>query len=104
MLLPIIIAGVPENLKSFTEDLDANGVKDYATALKELAEAMKKLNVVLADSNTKRKESGYSVSDLLKSEGGLGGSGISNSTLEQLMRTNNTLLGKILEKNPESAY
>ena len=93
-----------ENLKSFTEDLDANGVKDYATALKELAEAMKKLNVVLADSNTKRKESGYSVSDLLKSEGGLGGSGISNSTLEQLMRTNNTLLGKILEKNPESAY
>ena len=93
-----------ENLKSFTEDLDANGVSDYAKALKELAEAMKKLNVVLADSNTKRKESGYSVSDLLKSEGGLGGSGISNSTLEQLMRTNNTLLGKILEKNPESAY
>jgi hypothetical protein len=65
---------------------------------------MKKLNVVLADSNSKRKESGYSVSDLLKSEGGLGGGGISSNTLEQLMRTNNTLLGKILEKNPESAY
>lgn len=93
-----------ENLKSFTDDLDADGVKDYAKSLKELAEAMKKLNVVLADSNTKRKESGYSVSDLLKSEGGLGGSGISNSTLEQLMRTNNTLLGKILDKNPENAY
>ena len=93
-----------ENLKSFTDDLDADGVKSYAKALKELAESMAKLNTVLADSNTKRKESGYSVSDLLKSEGGLGGSGISNSTLEQLMRTNNTLLGKILEKNPESAY
>jgi hypothetical protein len=92
------------NLKSFTDDLDADGVKDYAKSLKELAEAMRKLNVVLADSNSGRKESGYGVSDLLKSEGGLGGSGISNSTLEQLMRTNNTLLGKILEKNPENAY
>ena len=92
------------NLKSFTDGLDADGVKTYAQALKELAEAMKKLNVVLADSNSKRKESGYSVSDLLKSEGGLGGGGISSNTLEQLMRTNNTLLGKILEKNPESAY
>ena len=65
---------------------------------------MRKLNVGLADSNSGRTESGYGVSDLLKSEGGLGGSGISNSTLEQLMRTNNTLLGKILEKNPENAY
>ena len=95
------------NLKSFTDGLDSDGVKSYAKALNELAEAMKKLNVVLADSNTGRKESGYSVSDMLSSEGGLGGGGISSSNMQsmiQLMRTNNTLLTKILDKNPESAY
>jgi len=86
------------NLKAFTEDLDADGVRNYARALRELTTAMKQLNTVLADQNTGRKESGYAVADMLKSGALGGGGGISNSGMSQLidlMRENNRITDQI---------
>ena len=100
-------SGGLQGLKSFADDLNAKNVEDFAEALDKLVDQMKDLNSELSKDNNGffTKGTGPNAGSFLS--GGSGGSGISSSNMETLitlMRENNTLTRRILEKDPESAY
>lgn len=71
------------------DTLDGSKIEDYAEAVEKLAEAMKELNEALADKNDGRRESGYSVSNMLQdgtlgSGGGAGGNEL-NTTMSEVL-------------------
>ena len=95
------------NLRAFTDGLEPDNVKKYASAIEDLADAMKELNEALADQNKGRKESGFAVADMLKSGSLGGGGGLSSSDMTQLidlMRENNRLTGRILANSGPDIY
>ena len=100
-------SGGLQGLKSFADDLNAKNVEDFADALDKLVDQMKDLNAELSKDNNGffKKGTGPNAGSFLS--GGSGGEGISSSNMETLitlMRENNTLTRRILEKDPESAY
>ena len=94
-------------LKAFADDLNAKNVEDFADAIDKLVDQLSDLNTELSKDNNGffTKGTGPNAGSVLG--GGNGGGGLSNSgmqTLISLMRENNMLTKRLLEKNPESAY
>ena len=94
-------------LKAFADDLNAKNVEDFADAIDKLVDQLSDLNSELSKDNNGffTKGTGPNAGSVLG--GGNGGGGLSNSgmqTLISLMRENNMLTKRLLEKNPESAY
>ena len=71
------------------DGLDGDKIEEYAEAIEKLAEAMKELNEALADKNDGRRESGYSVSNMLQDgtlgSGGGSGSNELNTTMQSVL-------------------
>ena len=94
-------------LKAFADDLNAKNVEDFADAIDKLVDQLSDLNTELSKDNNGffTKGTGPNAGSVLG--GGDGGGGLSTNgmqTLISLMRENNMLTKRLLEKNPESAY
>ena len=94
-------------LKAFADDLNAKNVEDFADAIDKLVDQLSDLNSELSKDNNGffTKGTGPNAGSVLG--GGNGGGGLSTNgmqTLISLMRENNMLTKRLLEKNPESAY
>ena len=94
-------------LKEFADGLNAKNVEDFADAVDKLVDQLSDLNEELSKDNNGffSKGTGPNAGTVLG--GANGGGGISNSNIEQLitlMRENNRLTQRLLEKDPASAY
>lgn len=93
-------------LKEFADGLNAKNVEDFADAVDKLVDQLSDLNEELSkDNNGFKLGTGVNAGTVLG--GANGGGGISNSNIEQLitlMRENNRLTQRLLEKDPASAY
>lgn len=94
-------------LKEFADGLNAKNVEDFADAVDKLVDQLSDLNEELAKDNNGFFSKGTGVNAGTVLGGANGGGGISNSKIEQLitlMRENNRLTQRLLEKDPASAY
>ena len=92
-------------LKEFADGLNHKNVEDFADAVDKLVDQLSDLNDELSKDNKVGFGKGVNAGTVLGNSGG--GGGISNSNVEQLitlMRENNRLTQRLLEKDPASAY
>ena len=94
-------------LKEFADGLDGKNVESFATAVDKLVDSLSDLNGELSKDNNGFLKAGTGPNAGSALGGGSGGGGISNSNIQALitlMREQNRLTQKLLDKNPESAY